>query len=141
MVAVVAALLALDPNSQILNLVSFAWAGFGSAFGPMVVAALYWRRLNYQGALAGMVTGAVVAFVWGQWIVDTPFGNGLYEMIPGVICSTIAMIAVTLATPEPDKSITDGFDEASRLARVAEANPELNIATAQEKIEEGNIKA
>ena len=62
-------------------------------------------------------------------------------MIPGVICSTIAMIAVTLATPEPDKSITDGFDEASRLARVAEANPELNIATAQEKIEEGNIKA
>ena len=51
------------------------------------------------------------------------------------------MIAVTLATPKPDKSITDGFDEASRLARVAEANPELNIATAQEKIEEGNIKA
>lgn len=141
MVAVVAALLALDPNSQILNLVSFAWAGFGSAFGPMVVAALYWRRLNYQGALAGMVTGAVVAFVWGQWIVDTPFGNGLYEMIPGVICSTIAIIAVTLATPEPEKSITEGFDEASRLARVAEANPELNIATAQEKIEEGSIKA
>lgn len=140
-VAVVAALLALDPNSQILHLVSFAWAGFGSAFGPMVVAALYWRRLNYQGALAGMVTGAVVAFVWGQWIVHTPIGGGLYEMIPGVLCSAVVLITVTLATPAPDKKIVESFDEASRLARIAEAHPELTIANAHDELEDDMMKA
>ena len=136
-VAVLAGLLALNPDSQILGLVAFAWAGFGSAFGPLTVAALYWRRLNTPGAIAAMATGAVVSFVWGQWIVDTSFGGGLYEMIPGVLCSTIAMIIVTLATKAPTADITESFDEASRLARVAEDNPDLDIETAANKIDAG----
>lgn len=115
-VAVIAALLALDPNSQILGLVSFAWAGFGSAFGPLIVAALYWKRLNRQGALAGMIVGAVVALVWGQWIADTSFGHGLYSMVPGVILGSLALVVVTLITPPPSAPVTALFDKAKEAA-------------------------
>lgn len=111
-VAIIAALLALDPNSQILGLVSFAWAGFGSAFGPLIVAALYWKRLNRQGALAGMIVGAVVALVWGQWIEDTAFGHGLYSMVPGVVLGALTLVIVTLVTPPPSAPITAMFDRA-----------------------------
>ena len=65
-VAVVAAVLALNRDSSILDLVSFAWAGFGAAFGPIVLLSLYWRKLTSTGALAGMITGAVTVFVWGN---------------------------------------------------------------------------
>lgn len=117
-VALAAFLIARDPNSAVLGLVEFAWAGFGSAFGPLIVAALYWRRLNAAGATAGMVAGAVVAFAWGGLasfgIADKPFG--LYEMVPGVAANIICMVSVTLMTKPPAKEITETFDEAKRLA-------------------------
>ena len=85
------------------------------------MASLYWRRLNAPGAAAGLVTGAIVAFIWGGLpqfgVIEKPFG--LYEMIPGVALNVIVMVAVTLLTKAPSKEITDTFDEASRLSKVA----------------------
>ena len=93
LVAVVAMLMAFNPSDTILGLVGFAWAGFGAAFGPVVIASLYWRRLTAPGALAGMIVGAVTVFVWGTF-----FGDIIYEIVPGVILATVAMIAVSLMT-------------------------------------------
>ena len=118
-VALLAALIALNPEAGVLALVSFAWAGFGASFGPVVVGALYWRRLNAAGAAAGLITGAVVAFLWGGLesfgVMDKPFG--LYEIIPGVIANVIVMVAVTYATKPPEKQILDTFNEAVALTK------------------------
>lgn len=104
LVAVVAMLLALNPSDTILGLVGFAWAGFGAAFGPVVLASLYWRRLTAPGALAGMIVGAVTVFVWGTY-----FGDIIYEIVPGVAFATIAMVAVSLATT-PKPGVEEEFD-------------------------------
>jgi sodium/proline symporter len=136
-VAIVAMLIALKPDSAILELVEFAWAGFGSAFGPIVVAALFWRRLNTAGAAAGMIGGAVVAFLWGGLpqfgVMDKPFD--LYEMIPGVLVNVILMIVVTLTTREPSDEVYREYDESTRLAQLAEADKNLDIASARAKLE------
>lgn len=104
-VAIVAIFLAWDPNSGVLAMVSYAWAGFGAAFGPVVVFALTWRRMNKMGALAGMVVGAATVLIWKQ------FGwFGLYEIVPGFIFASIAIYVVSLATGEPEKEVTDIYD-------------------------------
>ncbi|AGP31144.1 sodium/proline symporter PutP [Corynebacterium terpenotabidum] len=135
-VAVIAALVALDPDSAILGLVEFAWAGFGASFGPVIIAALFWRRLNVPGAVAGMAGGALVAFIWGGLpqfnVMDKPFG--LYEMIPGVAVNVLLLIIVSLRTAAPDDEVTTEFDEATRLARLAESDTSLDIASARELI-------
>lgn len=82
-IAVIAAVLAINPSDSILGLVGFAWAGFGSAFGPLVLLSLYWKRLNSTGAIAGMVTGAIVAIGWGM----SPLSDALYELVPGFAIS------------------------------------------------------
>ena len=110
-VAVIAVLLAIDPSDSILELVGFAWAGFGSSFGPVVILALFWRRLTAEGALSGLIVGAAVAFVWGQW---PPFA--LYEIVPGVAANLVVAIGVSLATYKPDAAVDAEFDEAARLA-------------------------
>lgn len=92
-IALIAALLAISPNDNILGLVGFAWAGFGAAFGPIVILSLFWRRLTNWGALAGMVVGSVTVFVWKA--MDT----GLYELLPAFVAATIAAIVVSLLTP------------------------------------------
>jgi sodium/proline symporter len=112
LVAVVAALIALDRTSTILDLVGFAWAGFGAAFGPIVLLSLYWRRLTRWGALAGMVVGAVVAFVWGR----SPLADVLYEIVPGFVLGGLTAIAVSLLTREPSEGIGREFDDARRFA-------------------------
>ncbi|MDO4631680.1 MAG: sodium/proline symporter PutP [Corynebacterium sp.] len=108
LVSVIAGLLALNPNNSILGLVGFAWAGFGSAFGPVVVLMLYWKRLNLQGALSGMVVGAVVCGIWGS----TGLKSVIYEMVPGVLAATITIIVVTLLTAEPNEDVKKAFDDA-----------------------------
>ena len=113
-VALVAGALAWNPNSSILQLVAFAWAGFGSAFGPTVLLSLYWRKLTTQGALASMITGAVVAFAWGQ----SPLKSVLYEMVPGFASALLIAIIVSLVTYKKNPVIDEEFDRAVELAKV-----------------------
>ncbi len=106
-VALIAVLIATDQNSTVLGLVEYAWAGFGSAFGPLVLCSLYWRRTNKYGAYAGILVGGIVDLVWAQ------LSGGIfdvYEILPGFICGLIAIIVVSLLTPAPGKEITDQFD-------------------------------
>nr|WP_111495867.1 sodium/proline symporter PutP [Marinobacter bohaiensis] len=107
-IAVVACALAFNPDSKVLELVSYAWAGFGAAFGPALILSLFWKRMTRLGALAGIIVGGVTVVVWGNLsggILD------LYEIIPGFILATIAIVVVSLATPEPSQEIQDGFDK------------------------------
>ncbi|AKE40808.1 sodium/proline symporter [Corynebacterium kutscheri] len=112
-VSVVAGILAVNPSDSILGLVAFAWAGFGSAFGPVVLAALYWKRLNAAGALAGMLTGAFVSFIWG----NSALSDTLYEIVPGFVANAVVMVIVTLLSSEPTNEVKEEFEHASKLAR------------------------
>lgn len=108
LIAILALLLALNPDATVLSLVSYAWAGFGAAFGPAILLSLYWRRMNRSGALAGIVLGGLTVVVWKQMsggIFD------LYEIIPGFILATLAIIVVSLFTAEPEQVVLDKFDE------------------------------
>lgn len=108
-IAFIACLLALNPESQVLELVSYAWAGFGAAFGPALLFALYWRRMNKFGALAGIIVGGVTVVIWGN-ISGGIFD--LYEIVPGFIFASLAIVIASLTTGTPDKAVTDGFDRA-----------------------------
>ncbi|MBA4603574.1 sodium/proline symporter PutP [Thermoactinomyces mirandus] len=112
-VSMIALFLALNPNETILNLVGYAWAGFGSAFGPVVLLSLYWKRMNKWGALAGMVTGALTVIVWEQ---IEAFAE-IYEMIPGFLACTVAIIIVSLLTAKPSAKILSEFDEMVRQTK------------------------
>lgn len=109
-VGVIALLLALNPSDTILNLVGFAWAGFGASFGPIILLALFWRKLTNWGALAGMVSGAVVVFAWDAW------GTDLYEIVPGFIVCLVVAWVVSRMTYQPDPEIEAEFTEATELA-------------------------
>lgn len=95
-IAVIAILIAQDPNSKVLGMVSYAWAGFGAAFGPIVLLSVLWSRMTRNGALAGMVVGAVTVLVWKQygWLQ-------LYEIVPGFVLSTLAIVVVSLLGKAP----------------------------------------
>ncbi len=94
----------------IMNLVENAWAGFGSAFGPVVILSLFWRRFTYKGALAGVIAGAVTDVVWYIWLSGP---TGIYEIIPGFAVGMIAAVVFTLLDKEPSKEVTDIFDLAT----------------------------
>lgn len=105
-IALIAWLLALDPDSSVLGLVSYAWAGFGAAFGPAIILSLFWQRMNRFGCLAGIIVGGVTVVIWKQ------LSGGLfdiYEIVPGFLLATIAIIVVSLATQAPSKELTDTF--------------------------------
>jgi sodium/proline symporter len=103
-VAIVAIALAWNPDNRVLDMVSYAWAGFGAAFGPVVVLSLFWPRMTRNGALAGMLTGAAVVLVWKQ------FGwFGLYEMVPGVALAALAIVVVSKLGAAPPASIREQF--------------------------------
>lgn len=102
----------MEPDSSILDLVGFAWAGFGAAFGPTILLALYWRKLTNVGALTGMVVGAVVAFIWGQ---NKELSGMLYEIVPGFAINLILAIIVSLLTYKRNDEIEDEFDETLNL--------------------------
>ena len=127
-IALIGMLMAINPSDTILGLVGFAWAGFGSAFGPVVIASLYWRRLTSQGALAGMIVGAITSFVWGSF-----FGDIIYEMVPGVILATLAMVLVSLAT-RPKEGVEEEFDEAIAATDYALDHPEVSFPDALEAV-------
>ncbi|WP_420095748.1 sodium/proline symporter PutP [Brevibacterium sediminis] len=115
-VAVIAVVLAISPSNSILDLVAFAWAGFGASFGPIVLLTLFWKRLSNWGALFGLLSGAVVAFVWGQ--VSTPMTDAVYEIIPGFIVNLIVAVVVSRFTYKHDEASDIEFDESVELSRV-----------------------
>jgi len=113
-VAVVAILLASNPESSVLNLVSNAWAGFGAAFGPLVIFSLTWRGMNRNGAVAGMVVGALTVILWvyGPFEMNgVALNNWLYAIVPGFILSTIAIFAVSIMTGGPRPSVSAKYKE------------------------------
>ena len=96
--------LARDPDSRVLGLVAYAWAGFGAAFGPVVLLALFWQRMTRNGALVGMLLGAVTVVAWKQIAVER-MGSALYEIVPGFAVATLAIIIVSLLGPAPSRSV------------------------------------
>lgn len=108
-IALIAWLLALDPESSVLGLVSYAWAGFGAAFGPAIILSLFWSRMNRQGCLAGIIVGGATVVVWKQ-LTGGIFD--IYEIVPGFILASIAIIAVSFLTAEPDADLVETFSKA-----------------------------
>lgn len=113
-VALLAIVIAWNPDSSVMTLVSDAWAGLGSAFGPLVVMSLFWKRTNLPGAIAGLVSGAAVVIIWdyiplidGQTIGGA---TGLYSLVVGFAVSLICIVVISLATKAPDESILDEFE-------------------------------
>ena len=102
--------IAMDENSSIFKVVSYAWAGFGASFGPLMLLSLYWRRINLPGAVSGMIVGAATVLIWNTFI--KPLGGifAIYELLPAFILSLIAIVVVSLLTKAPSKEITDEFD-------------------------------
>ncbi|WP_170968221.1 sodium/proline symporter PutP [Vibrio kanaloae] len=102
LISLIALALAMTPDSSVLGLVSYAWAGFGAAFGPAIVLSLYWSRMNRNGALAGIVVGGVTIVLWKQF---TGGWFDVYEIVPGIILSTISIVIVSLITGEPEDRV------------------------------------
>ena len=111
-IAVIGALIAMDEDSVIFTIVSFAWAGFGATFGPLMLFSLFWKRTTRSGAVAGMISGGVMVFVWNFLI--KPFGGifAIYELLPAFIVSSIFIVVVSLLSPEPDDEVKREFDMA-----------------------------
>lgn len=109
-ISIIALFLAMNPESSVFQIVAFAWAGFGGAFGAVMLLALFWKRANLQGALAGMIGGGAMVFIW-KFLIK-PIGGifGIYELLPAFIVSLVFMVVVSLMTAEPDKSIVDEFE-------------------------------
>ncbi len=108
-VAVLALVLALFGGNNIMGLVSYAWAGFGAAFGPLMILSLYWKRMNLQGAIASVFTGFLTVILWNTFLTAS---TGVYELLPGFIFAAVAGVLVSLATPAPSEEIQREFDEA-----------------------------
>jgi len=112
LISIFALVLATNPDSSVLGLVSYAWAGFGAAFGPAIVLSLYWSRMNRNGALAGIIVGGVTIVIWKQ------LSGGIfdvYEIVPGMIFSTIAIVAVSLASKEPETAVEEQHKKFEKL--------------------------
>ena len=107
-VAVIASWMAYDPGSSVLNMVAYAWAGFGAAFGPALILALYWKRMNALGAMAGVLVGGLTVVFWRN--MDGGIFE-LYEIVPGVIASTLAIIIFSYASKAPSSEVIDCFEK------------------------------
>jgi sodium/proline symporter len=110
-ISLVALVLAWDPGRKVLDLVAYAWAGFGAAFGPTLLFALFWRRMTRNGALAGMIVGGITVVIWKQ-LAGGVFD--LYEIVPGFMLSTIAIVIASLLDSPPSKEILDEFESVDR---------------------------
>ncbi len=102
--------IARDPNSSVFGIVSFAWAGFGAAFGPIMLLALFWKRANKYGAIVGMIGGGAMIFIW-KFLLK-PLGGiwGIYELLPGFIVGLVLCVVVSLLTPAPEQEIVEEFE-------------------------------
>lgn len=116
-ITLVAIIIALDENSVIFKIVSFAWAGFGATFGPIMLFSLFWKRTNRAGAIAGMIGGAGMVFVWKLIISKLGGIFAIYELLPAFLFSSILIVTVSLLTKAPSKEIEEDF-EAARIGAV-----------------------
>jgi sodium/proline symporter len=109
-ISLIGVIIALDENSVIFTIVSFAWAGFGATFGPIILFSLFWKRTNKEGAIAGMLSGGITVFVWK--LILRPMGGifGVYELLPAFIVSCIFIYVVSKMTPEPSEEIQKEFE-------------------------------
>ena len=116
-IAVVSVFIARNPDSSVFQIVSFAWAGFGAVFGPVMLFSLFWRRITRWGALAGMVSGGVMVFVW-KYVVR-PLGGAwnIYELLPAFLVACAFIIVVSLVTEAPPKEALEEFDEVGRMGK------------------------
>jgi sodium/proline symporter len=111
-IAIIALVLAWDPDRKVLDLVAYAWAGFGAAFGPALILSLFWRRMNRNGAVAGIIVGGVTVVVWKQ------LSGGLfdlYEIVPGFVLSLLAIVITSVLTRAPEQNVLRDFDRASGI--------------------------
>ena len=110
-IAIIGIFLAWDSNSSVFQIVSFAWAGFGASFGPVMLLALFWKRSNKYGAICGMLVGGIMIFVWKFAI--RPMGGilNIYELLPAFIIAIIVNVIVSLVTPAPEAAIVKEFEE------------------------------
>lgn len=115
LIAVIAIVLAANPENRVLGLVSYAWAGFGAAFGPVVILSLVWKRMTRNGALAGMLIGAFTVILWKNFLGHL----GLYEIIPGFIFATVGIVVFSLLGPAPSASMLKRFDDAEKEYQAA----------------------
>ena len=109
-VAILGIIFAADPDSSIFRVVSFAWAGFGATFGPVMLFSLFWKRCNYQGAIAGMLTGAATVFIWKYLVAPLGGVFAIYELLPAFLVSSIFIVVVSLCTKAPEKEIVEEFE-------------------------------
>lgn len=113
LIAIAGVVLAWNPDSSVFQIVSFAWAGFGAAFGPVMLLALFWRRSNLYGAIAGMIAGGIMIFVW-KFVIRS-FGGfwDIYELLPAFIFALLVNVIISLLTKAPSKELTDVYDSIS----------------------------
>ena len=116
-ISLIGIIVAWNPDSSVFRIVSFAWAGFGGAFGPIMLLSLFWKRCNWQGAFSGMLTGGIVVFVWHYAV--KPLGGiwGIYELLPAFIAGLVVAYAVSLATPAPEKEIVEEYERVEGLLK------------------------
>ena len=110
-IAVIAVFLAWNPDSSVFRIVSFAWAGFGAVFGPVILFGLFWKRTTRWGALAGMISGGAMVFIWKFVIRDFGGAFDIYELLPAFIVASIAIVVTSLLTKKPDADVEAKFDE------------------------------
>lgn len=116
-IALIAVFIAMDENSSVFGLVENAWAGFGGAFGPLVLFSLFWKRTNLKGAIAGMLSGGIIAFIWPFTLAKLGGIFSIYCLLPAFIISSILIVVVSLCTEEPSDVIQKEFEEAKRLSK------------------------
>ena len=116
LIALIAIVIALDENSVIFTIVSFAWAGFGATFGPLMLFSLFWKRMNRAGAIAGMISGGAMVFVWN--LLVRPLGGiwDIYELLPAFLVSCLCIVVASLVTAPPSQEIQQEFEDV-RAAR------------------------
>ncbi|MDO5402865.1 MAG: sodium/proline symporter PutP [Eubacteriales bacterium] len=110
-ISIISIILASDPKSSVFDIVSFAWAGFGATFGPVVLAALFWKNANKYGAIAGLLTGGVTIFVWKYGISKIGGVFAIYELLPAFVAALVTIVVVSKLTGKPDKEVLDKFEE------------------------------
>ncbi len=114
-ISILAMIIALDENSVIFKVVSFAWAGFGATFGPLMLFSLFWKRTTRAGAIAGMLAGGGMVFVWKLLVRPLGGAFNIYELLPAFVASTLAIVIVSLLTKLPEQSVLDQFEHARRI--------------------------